>query len=93
MDFKNYVSNIADLYKNKGKCEIYIKSIKNNLTEDEEKMFYNIFGNICDVIFWKDYLLHGLNLNLMILNQNLIQEIMDKRQKKEKYVLIFIILW
>ncbi len=51
LDFKQYVENIKDLYKNKGDCEIYIKAIKQNLSEDEQKQFFDIFGNIADRIF------------------------------------------
>lgn len=51
IDFKKYVDNIRDLYENKGKCEIYIKSIKDNLSLKEQEDFFNIFGNISDRIF------------------------------------------
>ncbi len=51
LDFKKYVENIKDLYENKGDCEIYIKAIKQNLTEDEQKYFFDIFGNMADRIF------------------------------------------
>ena len=51
LDFKKYVENIKDLYENKGDCEIYIKAIKQNLTQDEQKEFFDIFGNMADRIF------------------------------------------
>ena len=51
VDFKKYVENIKDLYNRKEGCEIYIKAIKQNLTEDEQKIFFDIFGNISDRIF------------------------------------------
>ncbi len=51
VDFKKYVDNIKDLYENKGECEIYIKAIKQNLTADEKKRFFDIFGNMADRIF------------------------------------------
>ena len=51
LDFKKYVENIKDLYENKGDCEIYIKAIKQNLSEDEQKYFFDIFGNMADRIF------------------------------------------
>lgn len=51
LDFKKYVENIKHLYENKGNCEIYIKAIKQNLTEDEQKIFFDIFGNYSDRIF------------------------------------------
>jgi sulfatase maturation enzyme AslB (radical SAM superfamily) len=51
LDFEKYVDNIRDLYENKGDCEIYIKSIKQNLTTDEQDKFYSIFGDMSDRIF------------------------------------------
>lgn len=40
------INNIKELYKYRGKCKIYIKTI----TQDKER-FFNMFGNICDEIF------------------------------------------
>lgn len=51
VDFDRYVSNIKDLYANRGNCEIYIKAIKDNLTEEEQKRFFDIFGECADRIF------------------------------------------
>jgi MoaA/NifB/PqqE/SkfB family radical SAM enzyme len=51
INFTKYVENIKDLYENRGNCEIAIKSIKENLTEAEQKTFFDIFGNIADRIF------------------------------------------
>lgn len=51
VDFTQYVDNIRDLYNNKGNCEIYIKAIKDNLTEQEQRQFYEIFGDISDRIY------------------------------------------
>ncbi|MGL4721917.1 MAG: radical SAM/SPASM domain-containing protein [Desulfovibrionaceae bacterium] len=44
VNFSAYVDAIRDLYENRGNCEISIKAIKENLTEDEQKVFYDIFG-------------------------------------------------
>lgn len=62
IDFKEYVSNIRDLYKNRGNCTVYIKSIKDILTEKEQNLFFEIFGDISDRIFlerlspaWPDF--------------------------------------
>ncbi|MCI8858238.1 MAG: radical SAM protein [Lachnospiraceae bacterium] len=51
IDFKQYVQNIRDLYENRNGCEIYIKSIKENLSEEEQQKFHEIFGEISDRIF------------------------------------------
>lgn len=50
-DFEKFVNNIKWLYANKKDCEVTIKIPKNYLTQDEEKEFYDIFGNYCDRIF------------------------------------------
>jgi MoaA/NifB/PqqE/SkfB family radical SAM enzyme len=51
IDFNKYIENIKDLYENRGNCEISIKSIKENLNENEQKIFFDIFGNIANRIF------------------------------------------
>lgn len=51
VDFDQYVKNIEDLYKNRGSLEIYVKCIKENLNEEEERKFFDIFGPISDRIF------------------------------------------
>lgn len=51
VDFEKYVDNIRDLYENKDNCEIYIKSIKENLSADEQSKFFDIFGEISDRIY------------------------------------------
>lgn len=50
VDFEKYVENIRDLYENRGNCEISIKSIEENLSADEQKKFFDIFGNISNRI-------------------------------------------
>ena len=50
VDFDEYVRNIKDLYENRGNCEISVKSIAENLTEDEQKKFFDTFGNISNRI-------------------------------------------
>jgi MoaA/NifB/PqqE/SkfB family radical SAM enzyme len=51
VDFTKYVENIRYLYENRGKCEIYIKAIAENLTADDQKKFLDIFGEIADRVF------------------------------------------
>lgn len=50
IDFDQYVANIRDLYENRGDCEISIKAIKENLSAEEQKRFFDIFGNISNRI-------------------------------------------
>lgn len=50
IDFEQFVKNIQHLYQNKGNCRILIKTNDVNVHKDEEKKFYNIFGDICDEI-------------------------------------------
>lgn len=50
--FEDYVANIRDLYeRSRGKTSIYIKSIIENLTEEEQRKFYDTFLPICDMVF------------------------------------------
>ena len=51
IDFQKLVNKITYFYNNKNKCEVAIKIVGNNLTEDDKKKFYNIFGDISDFIF------------------------------------------
>lgn len=62
VDFQAYTENIRDLYQHKGDCLIYIKAIQDNLTEEEQEKFFDIFGEISDRIFlerlapaWPDF--------------------------------------
>ena len=51
VSFKEYVEGIRDLYNNRGDCTVYVKSIKDILSEDEQKIFFDTFGEISDRIF------------------------------------------
>ena len=51
IDFKKLVDNIEFLYKNKTHLHIYIKIVGNNLSDNDKKDFYKVFGNIADSIF------------------------------------------
>lgn len=69
IDFNQYVKNIRDLYKNKGNCEVYIKSIKELLSPDEQLKFFDIFGDISDRIFlehlspaWPEFKFDGIKM-------------------------------
>lgn len=51
INFDDYVNNIKDLYNNKSDCTIYIKSIKDVLTIEEQNRFFDIFGEMADRVF------------------------------------------
>ena len=53
VNFSRYVENIKYLYSIKGECTIYIKAIQENLSDDDQKRFLDIFGNISDRIFFE----------------------------------------
>lgn len=49
-DFDKFVSDIKWLDKNKGNCEVCIKIPGDLITKDQEKEFYDTFGDYCDRI-------------------------------------------
>lgn len=51
IDFQDYIKNIKDLCDNKADCTIYIKSIKDVLTVEEQEKFFDIFGEMADRVF------------------------------------------
>jgi len=51
INFNKYVKNITNLCKNKGDCEIVIKTNGDLLSEYDKQKFYETFGDICDRIF------------------------------------------
>ena len=72
IDFNKLVDNIEFFYKNKKQCEIYIKTVGNNLTGEEKNKFYDIFQNICDSLFieyaaplWNNFDIKDVNINKM----------------------------
>lgn len=53
VNFERYVDNIKYLYGIRGDCEIYVKAIKENFSEDDQKRFLDIFGDIADRVFFE----------------------------------------
>lgn len=53
VNFQRYVENIRYLYSIRGNCEIYVKAIEENLSEDDRKRFLDIFGDIADRVFFE----------------------------------------
>lgn len=53
VNFERYVENIKYLYSIRGDCEVYVKAIQENLSEEDRKRFVDIFGDIADRIFFE----------------------------------------
>jgi MoaA/NifB/PqqE/SkfB family radical SAM enzyme len=71
IDFKEYVSNIKDLYEHRGNCHVFIKTMAEVIDKDTEQRFYDIFGDICDEIAvehiancWPDFENTTINTNV-----------------------------
>jgi len=54
-DFDRFVHNIKWLYNNKGNCEIVIKIPTELITEPQQQVFYDTFGDYCDRIFIENF--------------------------------------
>ncbi len=50
IDYEKFRENIADFYKKRKNCKMYIKIVDTNLSEKEKEKFYNDFQDICDYI-------------------------------------------
>lgn len=62
VDFQAYVRNIQDLCEHRGTCTIYIKSIQDVLSEEEQETFFRLFGELADRVYlerlspaWPDF--------------------------------------
>ena len=52
IDFEKFVENIRYFYQKKGDCKLYIKIMDACLdTPEEEQQFYDMFGDISDLVF------------------------------------------
>jgi len=51
VDFTKYVENVRYLYQIRGKCEIYVKAIAENLSPEDQKKFLDVFGEIADRVY------------------------------------------
>ena len=68
LKFGQFVKGIRHFYKNRRNCEMTVKIVGDNLSEQERGKFYEIFGNICDHIFieytapcWPGFEVEGVN--------------------------------
>lgn len=51
IDFEKYIENLRYFFNNRGDAQMYIKIVDSALdNEEDEKKFYEIFGDICDTI-------------------------------------------
>ncbi len=48
--FENLVSNVRHLYEHRGNCIVHVKINGDVISKDDEKLFYDTFGDICDEI-------------------------------------------
>lgn len=48
LDYGKFRENIADLYRNRGNCEVYIKIADSGLSQEEINRFYADFSDICN---------------------------------------------
>lgn len=63
IDWKEFLNNITYFYEHRKQCEVYIKTVDAAIkNEEQRKLFYEEFENICDKIFiehvipiWTDY--------------------------------------
>lgn len=69
VDFAKYVENVRYLYENRGSCQIYVKAIKECLSADEQKKFFDTFSGISDLIFleylspaWPSFSFDGMKM-------------------------------
>jgi MoaA/NifB/PqqE/SkfB family radical SAM enzyme len=53
VNFSKYLENIRDLYDNRKNCTVYIKAIYENMTSQEREQFLEIFGDVCDRIYFE----------------------------------------
>ena len=70
INFDKLVENIRHFYKNRKNCEMIIKINGDNISDDDEKKFYEIFGDIADGVYiehimscWPEFELKGVEVN------------------------------
>jgi len=70
VDFDKLIANIRHLYEHRGSCEIIIKIPGDDLSEDDKKKFYDIFGEIADGVYiehvmscWPEFELKNIAVN------------------------------
>ena len=84
VDMEKLKDNIRYFYEHKGNATIYVKIIDSILeSKEDEKLFYDMFGNICDTIYIEHLVImeqqmgdHGREVDT---TRNLMGEVVEKR--------------
>jgi MoaA/NifB/PqqE/SkfB family radical SAM enzyme len=68
--FDTFVDNIHHFYENRNQCEVFIKINGDVISEDDKKLFHEIFHNKADGLYiehvmscWPEFALDGVNVN------------------------------
>ncbi len=84
VDFSRLVDNIRHFHEHKDQCEVYVKGIKENLSPEDQAKFFDIFGNISDLIFmehlspaWPEFTFDGMDMEFAAGNYG--QEIRERQ--------------
>ncbi|MDB3085883.1 radical SAM protein [Clostridioides difficile] len=74
LDIEQLLSEIKFLYDNRKDCKIFIKTVDIALTENEDKDFYDMFGDISDRIFIEKIrpAFHGVDYSNLIKGKKVI---------------------
>ncbi len=54
-DFDGFVENVKWLYENKGQCEIVMKIPKELISQEQQQLFFDTFGDYCDRISLENF--------------------------------------
>lgn len=67
LNFDKFVANIRHFYQHRKDCEVLIKIVGDELSDEETNRFFDVFGDICDSIFvehiapcWPKFEMHDL---------------------------------
>jgi MoaA/NifB/PqqE/SkfB family radical SAM enzyme len=78
IDFDKLVYNIRQFYQHREGCFVFIKTIGDLLTKDQQRQFLDIFGDICNQISiehvapcWPDFDVKGVNRDVGIYGQTI----------------------
>ncbi len=55
VNFAEFVEKIQNLYEHKQQCEIFVKIVGDEFTEEERTFFFDTFGDFADGIFIENY--------------------------------------
>lgn len=84
IDFSNFVKNIENLYQRKENCVIHIKGTNMAIPKEDEREFYQIFGNISDEIFIEKIAPTWLNTDFSSLNLDFKEHMLKKELSNQQ---------